>query len=285
MPTGALTGYLDVAQVVLYAFWIFFAGLIFYLRREDRREGYPLEPHPGDRTVRTDAEFIPLIPSPKTFLLPHGGTATSGRKDAMELRAEAVAPWPGAPLEPTGDPMRAEVGPGAYALREEVPERTAEGQPMIVPMRVASEFSVETRDPDPRGMEVVDANRVVAGTVSDIWVDRAEPQVRYFEVELAGSAPTPAPSGTGTEGEGTEEAATPPPATQQATKVLLPIGFARINRGWRRVEVNAIFARHFADVPRLANPDQVTKREEDRIMAYYAAGHRYAEASRTEPLL
>ncbi|HKK51252.1 MAG TPA: photosynthetic reaction center subunit H, partial [Myxococcota bacterium] len=32
MPTGALTGYIDVAQVVLYVFWIFFAGLIFYLR-------------------------------------------------------------------------------------------------------------------------------------------------------------------------------------------------------------------------------------------------------------
>ena len=42
-PTGAITSHIDVAQVVLYAFWIFFAGLIFYLRREDRREGYPLE--------------------------------------------------------------------------------------------------------------------------------------------------------------------------------------------------------------------------------------------------
>ena len=43
MPRGEITAYLDVAQVVLYAFWIFFAGLVFYLRREDRREGYPLE--------------------------------------------------------------------------------------------------------------------------------------------------------------------------------------------------------------------------------------------------
>ena len=43
MPTGAITQYIDVAQVTLYAFWIFFALLIFYLRREDKREGYPLE--------------------------------------------------------------------------------------------------------------------------------------------------------------------------------------------------------------------------------------------------
>ena len=35
------------AQVVLYAFWIFFAGLILYLRREDKREGYPLESDRG----------------------------------------------------------------------------------------------------------------------------------------------------------------------------------------------------------------------------------------------
>ena len=42
MENGAITGSIDVAQVVLYVFWIFFAGLIFYLRREDKREGYPL---------------------------------------------------------------------------------------------------------------------------------------------------------------------------------------------------------------------------------------------------
>jgi photosynthetic reaction center H subunit len=42
MPKGAITQYIDVAQVVLYVFWVFFFGLIFYLRREDKREGYPL---------------------------------------------------------------------------------------------------------------------------------------------------------------------------------------------------------------------------------------------------
>ena len=32
-----------IGPVVLYAFWIFFAGLIWYLQSESRREGYPLE--------------------------------------------------------------------------------------------------------------------------------------------------------------------------------------------------------------------------------------------------
>ena len=40
---GSITGYIDVPQLVLYAFWIFFAALIYYLRQEDKREGYPLE--------------------------------------------------------------------------------------------------------------------------------------------------------------------------------------------------------------------------------------------------
>src|ERR1700748_969973 len=42
MGFGAFTRYIDIPQVVLYLFWIFFVGLIWYLRGEDKREGYPL---------------------------------------------------------------------------------------------------------------------------------------------------------------------------------------------------------------------------------------------------
>ena len=41
MGTGAITGYIDVAQVALYAFWIFFFLLVFHLHREGKREGWP----------------------------------------------------------------------------------------------------------------------------------------------------------------------------------------------------------------------------------------------------
>ena len=76
MPVGALTTHLDVAQVVLYAFWIFFAILILYLRREDRREGYPLvsEPRGGNETP---GWF--MLPDKKVFKLFHGGSVTSPR--------------------------------------------------------------------------------------------------------------------------------------------------------------------------------------------------------------
>ena len=56
MHRGAITDYIDVAQVVLYVFWIFFAGLIVYLRREDKREGYPLE---SDRSGRVTVQGFP----------------------------------------------------------------------------------------------------------------------------------------------------------------------------------------------------------------------------------
>jgi len=257
MNTGAITEYIDVAQLVLYAFWIFFTGLILYLRREDKREGYPLE---SDRSERIRVEGYPKIPDPKTYALTHGGTyeAPNEKADDRPVNATPTAPWPGAPLQPTGDPMLAGVGPGAHADREDEPDRTLEGSPRIVPMRVAREFSVESRDPDPRGMEVVGADGETAGVVRDLWVDRSEPQLRYLEVEVGG-------------GEG--------------RRVLLPIGFAVIDGRSRRVRVASILAEQFARVPTIANADRVTRLEEDRICAYYGGGHLYAIPSRQEALL
>ncbi len=256
--TGAITSYIDIAQVVLYAFWIFFAGLIFYLRREDKREGYPLE---TDRP-RVRAVGFPSPPDPKVFQLPHGGTRLAPRDEPpTEVKAEPVGPWPGAPLEPTGNPMLDGVGPAAYARRADEPDRTFEGEPKIVPMRVAADFYVAERDPDPRGVDVIAADNQVAGTVVDVWVDRAEPQTRYLEVEV--------------------------PVADGTRRVLLPIGFARVS-AWslrRHVKVRALMADQFADVPTLQNPDQVTMLEEDRICAYYAGGQLYAHPMRQEPIL
>jgi photosynthetic reaction center H subunit len=256
LPTGAITEYIDVAQLALYAFWIFFAGLIYYLRSEDKREGYPLESEsPGRNTI----QGFPAIPGAKTFVLAHGGTATApnGKKDLRELRATPTAPWSGAPLEPTGNPMLDGVGPAAYAERADTPDLTLEGQPKIVPLRVAGDFYVEPRDPDPRGMQVIGADGEVAGTVRDAWVDRSEFLFRFLEVEVAGSG----------------------------RNVLLPINFTRIDGRRREVKVQSILAKQFADVPAHRNPEQVTLLEEDRIAAYYASGHLYATPSRLGPLL
>ena len=48
---GNITGYVDLAQILLYVFWIFFAGLIYYLVQEGHREGYPMESSSSGRAV------------------------------------------------------------------------------------------------------------------------------------------------------------------------------------------------------------------------------------------
>lgn len=256
MEIGAITGHIDVAQVVLYAFWLFFAGLLFYLRREDRREGYPLE---NDITGRTEDIGVVWMPSPKRFALPEGGfaVAPNGRREARPLNAEPAARFPGAPLRPVGNPMLAGVGPGAWAERRDIPDMTAHGTPRIVPMRSADGFSVVEGEPNPCGMPVVAGDGKVAGTVTDIWVDTAEVLIRYLEVKV----------GNG----------------EAAKSILVPAGFADVRRG--KVDVPAIHAAQFADVPAVKAQDRITRLEEERIMAYFGAGCLYADHRRAEPLL
>lgn len=257
METGAITSNIDVAQVTLYAFWIFFAGLIFYLRREDKREGYPLE---ADRAGRMKTlPGFPAFPGIKTFLTAHGTRSVpSGSNDRPNVAVRPVGAWPGAPMQPTGNPMLDGVGPASWADREDKPELSYEGLPAIVPLRATPAITVESEDPDPRGMPVIAGDRKIAGKVADVWVDRAEMLIRYLEVEVNGVA---------------------------GRHVLVPMTMARVNATRGAVTVQSIFARHFADVPAIANPDQVTKREEDKIAAYFAGGTLYASPDRMGPLL
>ena len=78
---GSITSYIDVAQLTLYGFWLFFAGLIFYLRTEDKREGFPMESEttPGLRPVG-----FPPIPAPKAFVMRHGPSAMRPRPEPLE---------------------------------------------------------------------------------------------------------------------------------------------------------------------------------------------------------
>ncbi len=253
---GTIIGNIDVAQVTLYVFWLFFAGLIFYLRREDKREGYPLE---SDRSEFVTVQGFPALPEPKTFHLTHGGTQLAPRQenDTREIRAEPVAPWPGAPLEPTGDPMRDAVGPASYALRTDEPDRTPEGANKIVPLRMATDFYTDPRDPDPVGLPVIAGDGVEVGVVCDVWIDRSEFLIRYLEIQLA-------------------------PETG-SRNVLLPLNFARVRRGSGMVVVHSIFGKHFAHIPEIRNPDQITLLEEDKITAYFGGGTLYAAPSRLGP--
>ncbi len=139
MNRGAITDYIDVAQIVLYVFWIFFAGLIIYLRREDKREGYPLE---SDRSGRVTVRGFPSMPAPKKFLLADGSTVFAPRpeRDTRPILATPIGGHLGAPLKPNGNPMLDAVGPAAYAERATHPDYTSEGLPMIAPLRDSLRF-------------------------------------------------------------------------------------------------------------------------------------------------
>jgi photosynthetic reaction center H subunit len=260
METGAITSNIDVAQIVLYAFWAFFAGLIYYLHREDKREGYPLESDRTDRSGgRVKVQGWPSVPTPKTYLLRDGRVVTSPnfRASHQPLGGTPNFGHPGAPLEPKGDPLLAAVGPGSYADRADLVDTTVDGDARIVPLRVAPGFAVSGHDPDPRGLPVLGADGAVAGVVRDVWVDRAEVLFRYLEVEV--------------------------PVQGGSRRVLLPVNFSRIDS--RHVKVRSLLAAQFAQAPGTRDPDAVTLLEEDKIMGYYGGGTLYATPDRQEPLL
>ena len=258
--SAAFTQYVDVAQVVLYVFWAFLAGVILYLHVEDKREGYPLE---SERSANITVQGWPRVPAPKTYLLADGSTVQAPRAnphDDRPVKATPIGPWPGAPLEPDGDPMVDGVGPAGYAERLDIPDATVHGAPKLVPLRNAAGWHIEERDPDPRGMPVIGADGKVAGTVKDVWVDVAEYIMRYLEVEVHDKA-------------------------GNTRNVLLPTTLSRIWGGKKQVDVKSITSKQFMKVPAQRNPDVVTRLEEDKICAFYSSGHLYAIPERAEPLV
>ena len=252
MQFGAITGYVDLAQILLYAFWLFFAGLIYYLVREGHREGYPME---SDSMGTAQIKGWP-IPDPKTFRLADGSSVTVPdlKREEPRISATSTGASPGSPIEPVGDPMLAGVGAGGYSMRADKPDLDLHGHPRIVPLRAAEGYAVSQHDHDPRGLTVKGADGKTAGTVREMWVDRMEMMFRFLEVET--------PSGK---------------------TVLLPVPFARIRR--HEVEVNSLYAHQFDQVPTTRSRDQVTLLEEEKITAYFGAGTLYADPSRSEPLL
>ena len=252
METGAILGNIDVAQVLVVVFFIFFFGLILHLRTEDKREGYPLVDPAGG----SDGEGFPPMPAPKTFHLRQGGLVTAPHPEAERPLAAARAfPFPGSSLDPTGDPLEDGVGPAAYALRRTEPLWFAPGVAQVAPLRVMPGWALAKGDVDPRGLPVVDIYGDRAGVVRDLWLDRGVKILRYLEVEADDGART-----------------------------LLPIFHTDIRRLERRVSLKAVRAAQVVGAPRLTEPDVITAREEDRINAFYAGAHFFTrEGSRPPP--
>ncbi len=248
-------GNTDLMNLIWFAFLIFFAGLVFYLQRESRREGYPLE---SDTTGEVQATGMFYFPPEKTYVLASGETIVnpSAERDNRPIAARAVDPNPGAPLEPTGDPMADGVGPAAYAERADHPDVAHDGRPKLMPMRAVPEFDIAPGDSDPRGMTALGADRATGGKVVDAWVDRGEAMLRYYEVETA-----------------------------SGRRVLIPVPLADVNGKRGTVTVRALLGSQFEGIPTTRSGDEVTMLEEDKISAYVGSGYLFATPQRREPLI
>ena len=134
---GESPSYIDVAQVTLYVFWIFFAGLIFYLRREDKREGYPLD---SDAVRRRAVAGLPAHARRRRPSAARRATSRRCRDHEDDRRdrrlpADRAVAGRAAGADRQSDARRRRAG--SWADREDVPELDlARASPPIVPLRV-----------------------------------------------------------------------------------------------------------------------------------------------------
>jgi photosynthetic reaction center H subunit len=254
MSNVILVGGLDVAELTFYLFFLFFLGLVWYLNRESRREGYPLE---NDLTGKVGDDIARLdFSAKKRFKLPHGMgiyVPEDVPRDAMPTNVRQRL-WSGEPLDVTGEPLGSGVGPGGYAMRADRPDIDMFGRPRIVPMATAEHIHVIANDVDPRGLPLTGLDGVVAGTVRDLWVDRSEHVIRYLDVALNDG-------GTAT----------------------LPMPMVKVSR--RGIACDAVKGSQFAGCPQLKSPTQITLLEEEKVSAYFGAGYLWATPERSEPLV
>ena len=264
-----LAGEFDVAELTFYLFFIFFIGLVIYLNRESRREGYPLE-HEQTGVVETGK---PLTDgTKKVFDLPHGRGVYIPEevpRDPVNVPGKQAFGAAGAPWVPTGDAMADGMGPAAWANRAKYPDLTFDGRLRIVPIEDSHDIVIAPNDPTPVGYSVYGADNKLAGKVSDVWVDQSEHIIRYLEV-----------------------------TTNSGKKVLVPMFVCAVQKkDWLGgimpivsdqeplIDVTAIRSDQFDAAPTLEKPREITRYEEDRVMAYFGGGYMYATPERAEPWL
>ncbi|WP_298301217.1 photosynthetic reaction center subunit H [uncultured Erythrobacter sp.] len=270
-----IAGLFDVAELSVILFFVFFVGLVIYLNRESRREGYPLEHEQSGLIDRG----LPLSDGgKKTFDLPHGrGSYTPEDAPRDELSKVENIPakqaWggTGAPWVPEGDAMADGLGTAAYAQREDYPDLTVDGHPRIVPIGDAVHgIEIAEQDQNPVGLAVYGADKKMAGEVSDVWVDQAEHMIRYLEITTNSGKKVLAPMAY---------------AAVQGTKWLGGLGglLPIVDDQTALIDIEAIRSDQFDSVPAIAKAGQITRLEEDKIQAYYGGGYLHALPERSEP--
>jgi photosynthetic reaction center H subunit len=269
MNAAYIVGTFDVAELAFLLFFGFFIALVFYLNKESRREGYPLE---DEVTGAVEPDTRLFDGAKKSFPLPNGrGTYVPEDVARDDVNVPAVQAFRahGAPFVPTGDAMVEGMGPAAWANRSKYPDLTFDGRPRIVPIAQSHDLVIADSDPKLIGFPVIAADKQVVGKVSDIWVDQSEHIIRYLEIETTAGRKVMAPM---------------PFAVVHGNSLLgklLPI----VDDEPELVEIDAITAAQFDNVPALETAGIITRYEEDRIQAYFGGGYMYATPERSEAWL
>ncbi len=122
-----------------------------------------------------------------------------------------------------------------------------DGMDRVVPMRQLDDFKVAEGDPDVRGWEVMSADGRRIGQVEELMVDTEAMKVRYLDVEVE--------QGMVAEG----------------GHVLVPIGYARLERDDRRVLVDNLQSSELSTMP-VYDRSPITRDFEDRVETGFRAG-------------
>lgn len=244
-----VTQHIDLPQLAFWMFFLAFVGICYWLRKNDKREGYPLKASPFT-SERMDG--VPLPGEPVTYRLNEGGvTSTPHAYPDPAASVVPVARFAGTPFRATGDLLRTSLGPGAWVMRKDEPMLTEDGELLLQPLRLCPGWAIGKGEANPCGMPVFDVRWRPVGIVGDVWIDRGIRIIRYLEVELRDSL------GGG--------------------RVLVPIFHVTIAEQAREIQVTALSHHEFGNIPMPAAADRMTAREEERINAYFAAGRFYRD--------
>jgi len=122
-----------------------------------------------------------------------------------------------------------------------------ENQPRIVPMGDA-DLEVADDNPDVRGWDVMAADGRRLGEVEELLVDQEAMKVRYLDVDVDKELR----------------------ADDNEKHVLIPIGYAVLNRDEKRISVNEISSDQVRGAP--AYSGRIDPQYESTLNAYYGAG-------------
>jgi uncharacterized protein (TIGR02271 family) len=116
----------------------------------------------------------------------------------------------------------------------------------IVPLDELNDFKVAEGDPDVRGWDVISAEGRKVGEVENLLVDTAAMKVRYLEVEIDDDVLD----------------------TDEERRILIPIGYARLDQDDDQIFVDALSQQKLREIPEYRS-EALTREYETQLHGYY----------------